>query len=273
MSASPIAGAAVTWLHRLSLDDTLTTIAEHGLSHVELTSSRPHLQATALDAFERSRLRRRLRELGLSALSVNPTGLDLNPVSMHSDFRDLTRRLLVEEVHLAADLGARFVVVSTGRVHGLAPVPTADAVEVLVESYSHLAEAAGRAGVVVAVESVPYGFVRSSAELAAVVAAIGSPHAKLLYDVSNLFAREDIAAGLESVREHLGLVHVSDTRRDRWMHASPGRGEVDFSYVHAALERIGYSEPTVYELLDPEHDPSEGYADDLRRLETAGWSR
>jgi sugar phosphate isomerase/epimerase len=273
MPTSRIAGAAVTWLHRLSLDETLRAIADHGLSFVELTSSRPHLQATALDAFERVRLRRRLRELGLTPLSVNPTGLDLNPVSMHSDIRDLTHRLLVQEAQLAADLGARFVVVSTGRVHGLVPPPADEAFEVLVESYARLADAAERAGVVIAVESVPYGFLRTSADLVSLVERIGSPALRLVYDISNLYGREDVVERLEAVHAHLGLVHVSDTGRDEWMHASPGRGEVDFAAVSAALQRIGYTTPTVYELLDPAHDPSAGYAADLDRLESAGWSR
>ena len=64
---------------------------------------------------------------------------------------------------------------------------------------------------------------------------------------------------------------MSDTPRAPWRHTSPGRGEVDFAAFAAALQDVGYAEPTVYELVD-EEDPGPRLADDLAALRTHGWT-
>ena len=268
----PIAGATFTWLHRETFDDALVILADHGLSHVEIATSPPHLQCTSFDAYERHRLVRRLDELGIAPLSVNPSGLDLNPISMHSDVRDLTERLLREEVRLAADIDAQFVVVGTGRIHPLAPVPLAEAYAILAATYRRVAEYAGTLGVALVVETLPYGFLNTSTELAGFVEDVGSEHLLIAYDVANVLEFEDPCRGLTNVRSQLGLVHVSDATRGNWRHASPGHGEIDFAAVNRTLREIGYTMPTVFELVD-ERLPTPTYAADIDTLVAAGWTR
>jgi deoxyribonuclease-4 len=92
----------------------------------------------------------------------------------------------------------------------------------------------------------------------------------LCYDVANGLAQEDPAEGVRAIGPRLGLAHISDTPRSPWQHTSPGRGEVDFAAFAAALTEVGYSRPTVYELVDDE-DPGPRLADDLAALATYGW--
>lgn len=268
----PLAGATASWLHQEPLDHALDTIAAHGLRHVEFFTSTPHLQATAFDAAGRKALRRRLDDLGLTALSVNPSGLDVNPISPHSDVRALAERIIEAEIDLAADLAARFVVLTTGRLHVLAPLPRTEALALLVEIYGRLADRAARAGVVLLVETLPYGFLARGDEIVELVHTIGSDGLAMVYDVANVLDVEDPCDGLRAVRDQLRLVHVSDSSRGRWAHTSPGRGEIDFAAVAATLREIGYAGPTVYELLDGEH-PTARYGADVAALLDAGWSR
>ncbi|MCE0765571.1 sugar phosphate isomerase/epimerase [Pseudonocardia kujensis] len=267
----PLAGATASWMHHEPLDHALDTIAANGLRHVEFFTSAPHLQATALDANARRGLRRRLDELGLEPLSVNPSGLDVNPISPHSDVRALAERIIGAEIGLAADLGAPFVVVTTGRLHALAPLPRSEALELITDAYGRLAERAAHAGVVLLVETLPYGFLARSEEIRDLVRAIDSPGLAMVYDVANVLAFEDPCAGLRAAKDELRLVHVSDSGREKWAHTSPGRGEINFAAVAGTLHEIGYNGTTVYELLDGEH-PTPRYGADVAALVSAGWS-
>ena len=99
-----------------------------------------------------------------------------------------------------------------------------------------------------------------------------TPWLRVAYDTANALATEDPADGVRRVGRHLAIAHVSDTWRHRWAHTSPGRGEVDFPAFARALADIGFTGPTVYELVDGE-DPQPRLERDLAALETAGWSR
>lgn len=268
----PLAGATASWLHQEPLTHALDTVAAHGLRYIEFFTSAPHLQSTELDANARRRLRRQLEDLGLSPLSLNPSGLDVNPISPHSDVRALAERIIEAEIDLAADLGAPFVVLTTGRLHVLAPLPRSEALGLITDAYGRLADRATQAGIVLLVEPLPYGFLARSNELRELICTIDSPGLAMVYDVANVVAFEDPCAGLRAVKDELRLVHVSDSTPEEWAHTSPGRGEIDFASVAATLHEIGYTGPTVYELLDGEH-PTPRYGADVAALVNAGWSR
>lgn len=268
--ALKLAGATISWLHHESFDEALQHITQAGLTSVEISTIPPHLQSTTADAYQREILRRRTAELGLKVVSVNPSGLDINLVSMNSEVRALGMRLIRAELELAADLGAPFVVLSTGRLHPLAPPPRHLALSVLAGCYSRLAVDAERLGVTMLVETVPYGFLASGPDLLTLVRAVDSPQLGVVYDVANVLAFEDPCDGLRSVQHHLGLVHVSDTLATHWTHTSPGLGEIDFPAVREVLTQIGYKGITVYELVDGKAPTR--YEADINALSKAGWT-
>ena len=268
----PLAGATVSWLHQDTIERALAVIADNGLRSVEICTMAPHLQTTALGGADRRQLRRRLDQLGLAPLSINPSGLDLNPASPHNEVRDLTERLLVAELELAADLEAPFVVAATGRLHALAPLPVDEAFQLVAQLYRRLADRAARLGPTLLVETVPYGFLTSGSDVLGLVEEVDSPQLGVLYDVANVLAFEDPSEGLRAVADRLRLVHVSDSRYDRWSHQAPGRGEIDFAAVAHTLRTLVYDGPTVYELLDGTC-PTDRYGKDVDALVAAGWSR
>lgn len=267
----PLAGCTFGWLHRAPLANALCALAGHGVRSVELTTSPPHLFASSLGRYERLELAQMLRRLGLSAVSVNPTFADLNLVSTNPEIREVSERQLGAEIGLAADLGAPYVVVVPGRRHPLAPAPQDAAEEVLCDGLGRLADQAAAAGVTLALENSPYGYLGTSADLVRIINLVGSANVRIAYDVANALAQEDPAEGVRAVAASLVLAHVSDTWRARWAHTSIGCGEVDFAAFAQALTSAGFTGPTVYELADGA-DPEPRLPSDLAALSAAGWA-
>src|SRR6185295_19366779 len=246
------------------LSEALADLAAHGLTQVEITPMPPHLHSPALGAYDRRALRRRLDGLGLRCLSVNPGFVDINLISTNPEFRELSLRQIEAGIELAHDLEARFHVVVPGRQHALSPAPAEDARAVLLDGLERLMRTAAPAGVVLALENSPYGFLGKADDLVGIsddlvgnsnrsvgISDLDAPGRlsdaplQLCYDVANALAQEDPADGVRRIGPRLGLAHVSDTPRSPWKHTSPGRGEVDFAAFAAALLEMGYSEATV----------------------------
>jgi sugar phosphate isomerase/epimerase len=267
----PLSGCSFGWLHRRPLTDALRVLARQGFRSVELTTAPPHLFTPGFGPYERRELARELATLGLEVVSVNPSFADLNLISTNPEIRAVTERQLRSEIELAADLGARYVVVIPGRRHALAPAPETAAAAVLDEGLGRLLSRAAELDVIITLENSPYGYLGTAAELAEIVDRWKSPHLRITYDVANALAIEDPAEGVRQAGRHLALAHVSDAWRSRWAHTSVGRGDVDFAAFASALRQAGFAGPTVYELVDGE-DPEPRLPADLAALQQAGWS-
>jgi sugar phosphate isomerase/epimerase len=161
----PLAGSTFGYLQHRSLSEALDDLAAHGMTQIELTPMPPHLHPPALGAYDRRALRRRLDRLGLRCLSVNPGFVDINLISTNPDFRELSLRQIEAGIELAHDLEARFHVVVPGRRHALSPAPAQDARAVLLDGLQRLLRTAEPAGVVLALENSPYGFVGRADDL------------------------------------------------------------------------------------------------------------
>jgi len=267
-----LSGCSFGWLPFASLDTALADLADHGFTSFELTTAPPHIHSPGLNRSERVGLAKRLDRFGLRAVSTNPTFCDINLVSTNSDFRKLSEDQIIHELELAADLGAETVVVIPGRLHSLAPAPADRLRHDLAESLTRLLNRADAVGVTIALENSPYGYLRTSTELVEVADEIDHPRLGIVYDVANALAIEDPVEGVATVAHRLVLTHLSDTRRDRWTHTSPGRGEVDFSAFAEALSKIEFTGHNVYELIDME-PPAPRLEADIAALETVGFVR
>jgi L-ribulose-5-phosphate 3-epimerase len=267
----PLSGCSFGWLHLAPLPDALRALARHGFRSLELTTAPPHLSASGLGPYERQELARLLDALGLRVTSVNPSFADLNLVSTIPEFRELSERQLIANIELAADLGAQHVVVIPGRRHALAPAPDQAARAVLDQGLDRLLARAEPLGVTIALENSPYGYLGRASELAEVAARWDSPWLRLTYDVANALAIEDPAEGVRQAARYLALAHVSDTWRKKWAHTVAGTAEVDFGGFARALAEVGFTGPTVYELVDG-LDPEPRLPDGLGTLAAAGWA-
>lgn len=267
-----LSGCSYAWLHLDTLDVALASLAEHGLSTIELTTAPPHVHSPAMTQSDRSALARRLNSFGIRAISTNPSFCDINLVSTNPDFRRLSESQIGHELELAADLAAGVVVVIPGRLHTLAPLTGEAARALLSESLFRLVTRADALGVTIGLENSPYGYLGAGRELVSVADEIDHPRLGIVYDVANALAIEDPAEGVATVAHRLVLTHLSDTWKDRWAHTSPGRGEVDFEAFATSLEQVGYTGHNVYELIDME-PPEPRLGADIGALEAAGFLR
>jgi sugar phosphate isomerase/epimerase len=257
------------FLFRTSLPEALETIASAGYRDVEIADVAPHLPTDASHA-ERREVRVLLDRLGLRCTSLNPP--ELNLISPNREIRELALREYRASIRLCYDLGAPVQMVIAGRRNALVPMPPDEAIALAEEQLAALLADAHDTGVTLAVETVPFGFIETTAEVAELVRKFDDGLLGIAVDCANTFGREDIADGVRLAGPDLRMAQFSDTWKARWAHTSVGRGEVDFDAFRRALDEIGFRGPCIYELVDGE-DPAPRIAGDLRTLQDAGWSR
>jgi sugar phosphate isomerase/epimerase len=256
------------YLYERTLEESLRAISAAGFKLVEISVAPPHIYAPATGLLERRRLRRLLTELDLKCVSVNP--VELNLISPNPALRDTAFAEYVEAVRFAHDLEVECVVVVPGRLNALIPTPFDDAVAVLKDQLTRLVPEAREQGVDLALETSPYGFFGTGREVAEVVAEFNDPHLGIAFDCANVFASQDVAAGVAEVKDWLKIAHLSDTWKQRFAHTSIGRGEVDFPAYANALIAARFGGSTIYELMDGE-DPDPRIRRDQELLAQWGW--
>lgn len=88
---------------------------------------------------------------------------------------------------------------------------------------------------------MPLAFLPAADEMMEALERHGDRPLGVVYDIANgVFAREDLAVGLQRVRGRLKLVHLSDTPLAVYRHAQVGMGAIPFAAVPPLLEQIGY---------------------------------
>jgi hydroxypyruvate isomerase len=153
---------------------------------------------------------------------------------------DQFRRDFAQALEYATALGASVIHVMAGTV---APQDKAAALQTYVANLREAGRQASSAGIVLLLEPLNYrdspGYlVTRSDEIAAVIAEVGEPNVKLLFDVYHVQIMEgDILKRLEKHRAVTGHVQVAGVP-DR---AEPDDdNEVNYRAVFKALDRLGY---------------------------------
>jgi sugar phosphate isomerase/epimerase len=254
--------------HRATLEESLESLARVGFRLVDISPTPPHLYLPGIGSYEPRQLKRVLGGLGLECVSISPT--ELNLVSTNPAYAELSRQQLGLCLQLAHELEAGSVVFAPGRLFVLNPAPIEDAIAALVGQIETLLPLAERLGVVLAVETVPFGFMQTGREVAEVVDRVGSGWLRATYDAANTLANEAPDVGLRDLGERLHVMHISGAWNDRWAHTTVSAGDVDFAGCARLLRESGFTGPTVYELIDGK-DPESRLRDDVALLQQWGW--
>jgi sugar phosphate isomerase/epimerase len=232
---NPLAGHTNTY-HTYGLEEALAGIAEAGYRHVELSAVPGWTEHVDLDA-DPARLGRRLDEYGLSAVSL----------SAHSDLT--TREGLahgVKAVQWAAELGIPIVNTAIGGHAGKEEDERA-----FLENVGELADAAERAGVVVALE-IHGEIMASGARTLPLLERIGRESIRVNYDTANVefYAGERAVDDLPRIVEHVVHCHLKDTAggKGNWNFPALGSGVVDFARLLEIFRQAGYRGPFSVEL-------------------------
>jgi len=267
----PLGAATYTFLYAATLHDALRSLASAGISLVELTAAPPHVDGCTMTPEDCRRLRRLVSSLGLHVLTLNPTYLDVNLVSLNTPFRAESVRQLEAALHLAHDLEVGMLVLFSGRRHPLAPAPRSLVEPVLLSELSDLCDTAQRLGVTIGLENGPTLVLDRAAEVAEVCRTLDRPELRAVYDVANAQMVEDPAAGIGALTGYLDLVHLSDTTAAKWAHAPVGEGDVPFAAIAEALDGAGYAGPSIMEIVDLGR-PLEALVDSASALSELGWT-
>ena len=124
-----------------------------------------------------------------------------------------------------------------------AGVDAATAHRTLVENLRYAAEALGRAQIRLVMEpintrDIPGYFVNSTAQGLSIVDAVGSDNLKLQYDIYHAQVMEgDLLPTITANLARIGHIQIADTPGRH----EPGTGEINYPFLFAALDRLGYA--------------------------------
>ncbi|MGC2486040.1 MAG: sugar phosphate isomerase/epimerase [Acidimicrobiales bacterium] len=266
----PLAATTFGFLYRCGRDDALRQIAAAGYQLVELAAGPPHLDLSAMGADVRRDVRLELEKYGLQCVSTNP--LELNPITANPELAEASYRQYRAAIELSADLGAPNVVMISGRMSPLVPMPQHQAKDLLRIQLDRLVPVAQKLGVTMSVEAVPYGFLQTATDIAQFIDEFDLTDVGITLDCANLhFIGCDSVTEVNEQFAKVSVVHISDSWRDRWAHTQVGRAEIDFAAIGATLQTLQFKGPTVYELADPE-DPAPRFRSDWDSLSKWGWT-
>jgi L-ribulose-5-phosphate 3-epimerase len=262
---------AASWgfIYREDLDGAFGQIAECGYRLVEIGASPPHLDLSELRPEARRQIKRELDRHGLRCVAAN--AIELNPISPNAAIADLAFHQYCAALELAGELGASCVVMITGRRNVFIPMPIEEAKGRLRAQLDRLLPVAQAAGVELALEPAPFGFLETAAEAVAFLDASGFSDLRITLDCANIFfAGADPVEDARAAAGRVALVHISDTWRAKLAHTQVGSAEIDFQAFADVLREIGFDGACVYELVDGE-DPTPRLRADWAALSEWGW--
>jgi sugar phosphate isomerase/epimerase len=234
--ARPLAGHTNSY-HTYRFSEALRGIAGAGLAHVELSAAVGWTEHLDLERDLPEKVRTRLREHGLAAVSL----------SAHSDLATPEGLTHTERaICWAADYGLAIVNTAIG-----SHASGKEAEIEFLKRIDRLADAAERAGVVITLEThgplMPTG--RQAVPL---MQRISRQSVKVNYDTANVMYYGGVSAvdDLPEIAAFVGHVHLKDTAAGKgvWDFPALGAGSVNFGRVLEILDGAGYDGPLSIEL-------------------------
>jgi sugar phosphate isomerase/epimerase len=263
--------ASHAFLYTESLEDTIRRAHDWGFERLMLFPTPPHMWPRDFDKEARKKLRRLLDSLNIQVVSVNPTSLDINPISTNPAIREESLFQVKELIELASDLGCGIYELVCGKVHGFVPLPADQAWELAKDAIYSLLPDAEKHSVTIAIENVPPNkFMPVASSLRQMVEEIDSEWLRVVYDVSNANPVEHPALGVEKVGDYLVNLHLSDNSGTP-VHLPIGMGSIDFQAIAESLEKIDYQGVSIIETAYP-YRADHGVIESINKLEQWGWT-
>ncbi|MBM3395909.1 MAG: sugar phosphate isomerase/epimerase [Betaproteobacteria bacterium] len=229
----------------------LEALARMNYRVFEIMAQQPHFDPF-MSGTEVASFARFLRDAQLEVETLNIPSLDQNLASGTPQMRAHTILVFKRLIDIAGAIGARGVIVVTGRVNPLIQPARADLETWFEDSFASVLRHAEAARVALLLENIPMGVYPDAKGLAALVRRYRHPQVRVCYDIANAhFIGEDVVEGVGLVADYLAIAHFSDTLRDAWRHDPIGQGDCDFAGFCAALKRLVYRGTAMLEIVSP----------------------
>lgn len=264
-----LGGCTYPYLYLNTLEEALFSLAKLGFQKFELVGTPPHLWIRSYNQTKASQLKRLLNSLNLQITSINPTFLDSNPISLNPGFREESIRQMKEMIIFASLLDVPIVIFFLGRRHPLLPAPYEKVYNLAKDVLKECIPLAEKYNVIIGVENSMTSFMNTGGQLLRLVEDFSHSMVKIVYDVANGFMSEDPLVGLDVVKKHLALVHLSDTDTN-WRHWPLGKGLLDFCKIGNKLKAIDFQGVSVIEFAESEN-PEADFIEAISLLKQYGW--
>jgi sugar phosphate isomerase/epimerase len=224
----PLFAPATRLLWSAGILGALEGIAKAGFCAAEVWAS--HITDSGIPPFL---VKKRADELGLK-LSLHAPSYDLNPLSSNSEIRSLSRRLVLDSLEVAAQLGAKVAVVHPGALSSTTDDPE-NYWGKLEEFVVQLDSRAARLGLTVAIEAMEkkklqfITSISSLERLAALMVSVNARHVGICLDIAHagtIGNPEEFLARVPRVVH----VHLSDTSEEK-THALLGEGRLALQQI------------------------------------------
>jgi sugar phosphate isomerase/epimerase len=260
-------GSTFSYMWTATSLDAMRELRQIGLNDFDIIAVPGHLWPDELDAAQRRALRQSLEHADIRVESLNLPSVDQNLASCIPEARAYAVDVYTRTLRLAADLGARNVVVVPGRVGALLPPQLAHSLGWLEQGFSQLLRVAEESDQRLSLERIPLAPIATVDRLMPFLDRFGN-HPRLLvaYDVASAeFMGEDQLDALARIGPRLGQTHLSDSTRTTWRHDRVGLGSVDFASILDALREARFDGVNVLEIIST--SPRGDIADSLRALD------
>ncbi len=273
-----------TWgMPTVPVDVALRHLADLGYDGVELTVlSRYTTALEKLDADERRRIARLLREYGLALPAIaGHTSLLAEDPEEHARNRERLFRTVDLAVEWAQEDGPPAIDTTAGGK----PDEWAQRKDLLVERVAELAEYAARSGVILAMEPHVGSIIDTPAKMLELIHLVNMPNVQVNFDISHFNVMGiPIEESVSALAPYTVHTHVKDERGlvPDFEFLIPGEGEFDYVAYLQAMRRHGYqgfisAEVSIMVQRRPNYDPLEAatltYETLSRAFAQAGISR
>ncbi len=206
-----------------------------------------------------------LKETGLPMLGINTVRGNLKAgetgLSALKGREEEAQRAINQAVSYAAQIGAKDVHVMAGnRCDGAATDP-------FVSNLSYACDLAAVHGIGILIEpinhhDIPDYFLRTTGQAVDLINRVNKPNLKMMFDCYHVQIMEgDISRKLETLMPYIGHIQIAAVPS----RVEPDEGELDYRYIFAKLDELGYEVP-----LGAEYKPRRTVEYGLDWLKTIG---
>lgn len=235
--------------------ECLQHLSEVGFSSFEVMLIPGHFWPSTSSPAERKAVGSLLEERKIRIETLNQPNLDINLAAVTPECRDYSCSVVASALELAADWGASGVVVNPGKSNPVFPTSIDKLTDGFQYSLDILVRRAAEVQVKLIVKNHPLSWLYKGADLLAFFDRYGWSNVGLGYDVANAaFGRDPAEEAISLINEHLSAVYLADTPLNDFRHDPIGGGEVSFEPIAGVLKRIGYSGPSIFEVVSAEPD-------------------